>query len=278
MALEDWVGRRETVEDVVTAFPLRALAAALYDDESNLAVGAEVAPLRHWLFCKEVVAGRETGTDGHPRRGRFLPPVELPRRMWAGSRVLFHEVLHLGDAIRRESEILSVVSKEGRSGRLVFVTVRHRVFGPSGLSVDEEQDLVCREPPQPGTASSAAEASAAADWAVEVTVDPVALFRFSALIFNGHRIHYDRPYAVAEEGYEGLVVQGPLTALLLLDLCRERNPDRRVREYVFRAVSPLFDTAPFTIAGRRLAGGASCELWAEGRASRLAMSATATFA
>jgi 3-methylfumaryl-CoA hydratase len=163
----------------------------------------------------------EIGPDGHPKRGGFLPPVPLPRRMWAGSRLTFVQPVRVGDALTRESRILDVSGKEGRTGHLVFVTVRHDYSLASGLAITEEHDIVYRDNPQPGQpAPKPTPAPTDSQFSREIVPDPVLLFRYSALTFNGHRIHYDRSYVTEVEGYPGLIVHGPLIATLLLDLLR----------------------------------------------------------
>ena len=282
--LRGWIGRTETAGDVVTAAPLRALAATLDRDDPPPAPGAEVPPCWHWLYFLPVHRQSEIGADGHARRGGFLPPVPLPRRMWAGSRLSFLHPLRVGQAITRTSRITDVRLKDGKTGPLVFVNVRHEigVVGEAGaegrLAVTDEHDIVYRQPPRPGEATPApVPAPTDAHWRREIVPDDVLLFRYSALTFNGHRIHYDRQYVTQVEGYPGLIVHGPLIATLLLDLLRRELPAARVAGFSFRAVSPLFDIAPFQVCGRRDAAG-TVSLWAQAPDGRLAMTATATLA
>jgi 3-methylfumaryl-CoA hydratase len=209
-------------------------------------------------------------------RGGFLPPVPLPRRMWAGSRIEFHHPLRVGADVSRRSSITKVSAKEGRSGTLVFVTVRHEIATAGNAAITEEQDIVYRNPPQPGEPAVAPEAASADHaWVREIRPDDVLLFRYSALTFNGHRIHYDRRYVTEVEGYPGLVVHGPLIATLLLDLLRRHRPDATVSRFAFRAIKPLFDVAPFFVCGRRNDGGNTIALWAKDGDGRLAMEASA---
>jgi 3-methylfumaryl-CoA hydratase len=221
----------------------------------------------------------QVGRDGHPERGDFLPPVPLPRRMWAGGRMRWHAPVHIGDALTRHSRIVSVAHKTGRSGELVFVVVRHEIHTDGGLALTEEHDIVYRA--SPGTAGEAAPASAPATstaaWQRTVVPDPVLLFRYSALTFNGHRIHYDRSYATQVEGYPGLVVHGPLLATLLVDLLRRERPDAALLGFDFRALRPVFDTAPFTLCGEPGAQSGRVELWVRDCEGALAMQAHATF-
>jgi 3-methylfumaryl-CoA hydratase len=276
--LQTWVGRSETRSDLVTAAPLTGLAATLDRDDPPPAEGTAVPPLWHWLYFLPQAPAREIGDDGHPRRGGFLPPVPLPRRMWAGGRLAFEQPLRVGERVERESTILSVDGKQGRSGMLVFVTVQHRYRVGGAVALTEEHDIVYRDAPQPG-AAPAAPLPAPADVAFEraIVPDPVLLFRYSALTFNGHRIHYDRPYVTEVEGYPGLVVHGPLIATLLLDLLRRERPGATVRRFEFKAVRPVFDIHRFSVCGRPAEQGAF-ELWARDHEGALAMQARAELA
>ncbi len=276
--LQTWVGRSETRSDLVTAAPLTGLAATLDRDDPPPAEGTAVPPLWHWLYFLPQAPAREIGDDGHPRRGGFLPPVPLPRRMWAGGRLAFEQPLRVGERVERESTILSVDGKQGRSGMLVFVTVQHRYRVGGAVALTEEHDIVYRDAPQPG-AAPAAPLPAPADVAFEraIVPDPVLLFRYSALTFNGHRIHYDRPYVTEVEGYPGLIVHGPLIATLLLDLLRRERPGATVRRFEFKAVRPVFDIHRFSVCGRPAEQGAF-ELWARDHEGALAMQARAELA
>lgn len=256
-----WVGKREEAVDVLEPARSRALLAAL-GEQTLLRPGEPLPLLHHWLYFWDVRPPQGLGPDGHPARGGFLPPVPLPRRMWAGGRLSFLKPLRVGETLQKVSTILKVEAKSGRSGNLVFVTVGHELSGDEGLAIREEQDIVYREPPPPGGAAPSAatgEASAAA-WRRTVDPDPVLLFRYSALTMNGHRIHYDRPYATGEEGYPALVVHGPLQATLLIDLAR-RNLQAPITGFEFRGLAPAFDGAPLGVCGEPADGGAT--LWAE---------------
>lgn len=273
--LQQWIGREETIDDRASRSAARGLLATL--DRGDLLATADIAmPLTsHWMHFHAPVPQSEIGPDGHARRGGFLPPVSLPRRMWAGSRLTFTRRMRPGEAIRRHSTIKDVRATEGRTGALVFVTVDHQVSGETGAVLTEEQDLVYREAAGQGSAARVVRRSQhTAQWRREVRPDPVMLFRYSALTFNGHRIHYDHPYVTQVEGYAGLVVHGPLIATLLLDLLEREQPTARVREFSFRAVSPLTDTAPFFVCGDATDG--TIALWAESAEGALAMEATAT--
>ena len=277
----DWIGRTEERTDTVTAAPLAGLAATLDhgDGASAPVTGSALPPLAHWLYFLPTAPQHQIGPDGHPRRGGFLPPVDLPRRMWAGGRLQFEQPLRVGDEIVRRSTIDRVDAKEGRSGRLVFVTVSHQIRGPAGVALREEHDIVYRDQP-PAGAPAAPPVAAPTDeeFGREIRPDPVLLFRYSALTFNAHRIHYDRRYVTEVEGYPGLVVHGPLIATLLVDLVGRELPDATIRSFSFRAASPLFDIAAFSVCGRREPGGGGVALWARDGRGALAMQARAELA
>ncbi len=277
--LEEWVGRTETQADQVTAVPVAALAATLDRDDLPPQPGDPLPPLWHWLYFLPVHRQSELGPDGHPKRGGFLPPVPLPRRMWAASRFTFHYPLSIGEKITRTSRISSVESKEGRTGPLVFVTVHHEIRNDVGVALDEDHTIVYRDHPNPADPAPASRpAPTDPAWQRTVQADDVLLFRYSALTFNGHRIHYDRRYVTEVEGYAGLVVHGPLIATLLMDLLRRSVPQARVTGFRFQAVSPLFDTAPFSVCGKPDESGRHIHLWARNATGGLAMDATAEVA
>jgi 3-methylfumaryl-CoA hydratase len=278
-ALGRWVGKTERGEDTISPFPVAALGATLDRDDPAPRVGDPLPPLWHWLFFLPLYRHSEAGPDGHRARGTFLPPVELPRRMWAGSRVQFARPLRVGERVQRVSTVADVTHKAGRSGELVFVVVRHELTGDAGHALTEEHDIVYREAPRPGETPAAPQpAPAAAAWSREIVPDPLLLFRYSALTFNGHRIHYDRRYCTDVEGYPGLVVHGPLLATLLLDLLRRERPDAVVASFRFRALRPIFDIAPFAVCGAPPPDGRAMHLWVRDRDGALAMDATATLA
>ena len=277
--LQTWIGRTESHTDVLAATPVRALAATLDRDDPPPRPGDLLPPCWHWLYFLPLSRQSEIGPDGHARRGGFLPPVPLPRRMWAGSRLEFVQLLRIGEAVTRTSRIAAVNAKEGRNGTLVFVRVRHEIGNAAGLAVVDEHDIVYRDNPRPGDAAPPAQAAPqTADWTREIRADDVLLFRYSALTFNGHRIHYDRRYVTEVEGYPGLVVHGPLLATLLLDLLRRERPDATVAHFAFRAVKPTFDVTPFEVRGSQDADGKTIRLWAQHADGALAMDATATLA
>ncbi|MDI1273463.1 MaoC family dehydratase N-terminal domain-containing protein [Polaromonas sp.] len=276
--LQSWVGRTETLVDDITAAPLRGLSATLDREDPPPVAGTAVPPLWHWLYFLPQPRRSEIGPDGHARRGGFLPPVPLPRRMWAGGRLQWHQqTLWVGDAVKRVSRIESVTHKAGRTGDLVFVLVRHEIHNAQGLSLSEEHDIVYRANPQAGDpVPSPQPAVKEATWTETVTPDDVMLFRYSALTFNGHRIHYDRRYVTEVEGYPGLIVHGPLIATLLAELVRKNMPGTRLLKFEFRAVRPVFDLWPFKLHGLPSADGKSVSLWTEDHEGWLTMQATAT--
>jgi 3-methylfumaryl-CoA hydratase len=274
-----WVGRRREEHDTVTGWPVKAMSATLERPGRAPEYGDEVPPAWHWLYFLEARPASQIGSDGHPQRGDFLPPVPLPRRMWAGGRIEWHAPLRVGDAATRLSEIVSVEPKSGRTGTLVFVTVRHTISVAGGVSIVEEHDIVYREaakpgdpvpPPRPGPDGPT--------WTRTCIPDEVMLFRYSALTFNGHRIHYDAPYVTGTEGYPGLVVHGPLQATLLLDLAREHAPGgRRLARFEYRALSPTFGGRPLALNGIVHADGRSAQVWAAGPGSGQTMASTVSF-
>ena len=270
-----WIGRTERLTDLATAAPIAGLAATLDRDEPEPPLGSDIPPLAHWFYFLPRAPQSELGADGHPHRGGFLPPVPLPRRMWAGGRLEFHHPIRVGDEITRVSRIMSVDAKAGRSGELVFVTVRHEVTNAQGLALAEEHDIVYRDLPQPGSkVPDPQPAPEGATFQREIVPDPVMLFRYSALTFNGHRIHYDRRYVTDVEGYPGLIVHGPLIATLLVDLLRRERPDARLKRFAFTALRPTFDIHRFTVCGRD-AGNATFPLWARDHEGFLTMRAEA---
>jgi 3-methylfumaryl-CoA hydratase len=278
MDLKEWIGRSEEASDAVNATPYAALAATLDRDAMRPLAGTPLPPLWHWLYFLPLHRQSDIGPDGHAKRGGFLPPVPLPRRMWAGSQFEFHAPLRVGDEITRVSTIEGVTEKSGRSGRLVFVKVRHDVRrgGERASALTEFHDIVYREAPRADdVASPPRPAPPSSTWERKWVPDDVLLFRYSALTFNGHRIHYDRRYVTQVEGYPGLIVHGPLIATLLLDLLRHQWPDADVTRYEFRAVRPLFDINHFFVCGEPQQDGRTVRLWARDHEGFLAMDATA---
>ena len=287
--LKEWIGQKETDIDYVTIPAVNRLAATLDRDDLMPKFG-DLLPIGwHSFLFPRVVRHSQIGKDGHPERGDFLPPVPLPRRMWAGGRIRFEQPLLVGAAAERHSRIVSVTKKDGQRGSLAFVTVSHAISQNGVLAINEEHDIVYRAMAQPGDARPQPKlAPATSMFSRTITPDPVLLFRYSALTFNGHRIHYDRSYVTEVEGYPGLVVHGPLIATLLVDLLLQNLPKNmsqnvpqnlaqaRVCTFDFRAISPLFDTEPFDICGEFDPDGCTVRLWAKNSRGELAMDAVAT--
>lgn len=272
--IEDWVGRSEVRTDLLHVTPTRFMEATL-GQEHSLGDGNPLPPLWHWLYFLEARPLSELGRDGHPKKGGFLPPVELPRRMWAGGRLRFHAPLNLGEEAYKKSEIARISEKSGKSGRLVFVTVEHNVFQNETLALTEEQDIVYREDPKGiGQKPDYSIAPASATVSEELLPSEVMMFRYSALTFNGHRIHYDVDYARKVEGYEGLVFHGPLSATLLAGLAR-KTVGKPLAAFEFRALAPIAGMMPFFLEGDH--DGTSMNLWVRRRDGVMAMKARADF-
>jgi 3-methylfumaryl-CoA hydratase len=261
-----WIGRTRTSVDWVTPSRVAAWCATL-DRSAEPAKHGDTTPLGfHWTLAPQLARESELGPDGHPRRGGFLPPIALPRRLWAGSRVAFHQPLRVGERVERESVITAIDEKQGRNSALIFVTVRHRFTNDAGLAIEEEQDLVYREPPAPNARTTEAVVDASGDdgaaWRRTVHPTETLLFRYSALTFNGHRIHYDRRYATDVEGYPGLVVHGPLIATLLLELIQTQGAAEHLERFQFKALRPTYDTSEFNVCGAPGADDHHFSLWA----------------
>jgi 3-methylfumaryl-CoA hydratase len=279
--VRDWIGREQQLSDEITEAPLVALSATLDRDDPAPQKGDSLPAFWHWLYFLPRARTDSLAPDGHPPLGGFMPPVGLPRRMWAGSQLSIMHAPRVGDAVQRISRVANVTEKRGSSGRLVFVSVQHDIHTPRGLAIRETQDLVYREPVSPGQGSATSKSNDNEEqgsmFSRTITPSPVLLFRYSALTFNSHRIHYDRRHAIDVEGYPGLVVHGPLVATLLLDLLRREHPESEVREFSFKARRPLFDTAPFSVHGRADSAN-HFTLWALDPHGQVAVSASATIA
>jgi len=274
--LRSHIGRTQTATDVVHAGPANFLRLALGRSEPEYREGDVLPPAWLGLYFLPRVASDALRPDGSPRDTGVVPPLALPRRMFAGERVRFHGAVRVGDTLRRETRLADISVKHGGTGSLVFATVTSRVYGRDGLVLEDERRTVFREEVKAGERNQAPRREAPpndAPWRRSVSPDPVLLFRFSALTFNSHRIHYDRAWAMEVEGYPGLVVHGPLTTTLLIDFARDQNPGRRIAAYATQARAPLFDTAPFELRGRPAANGRGCELWAVTPEETIAMSA-----
>ncbi len=273
-AVDSWIGRSQTHEDSLRAEPARFMQATI-GREPTLQNGDVLPPLWHWLYFLEAKPADELGRDGHPKKGGFLPPVALPRRMWAGGRFEFLAPVPIGDQVKKRSTIKHIAEKNGRSGSLCFVTVLHEVFlGDGTLALTEEHDIVYREDPHPDAPKPVpAQAPDNAEVSEVISPTQVMLFRYSALTFNGHRVHYDVDYARSAEGYDGLVFHGPLTATLLVDLA-QRTMGKAPKTFEFRGTAPLAGMNPFHIEGVR--ENNTMQLWARRHDGAKAMQATAT--
>jgi 3-methylfumaryl-CoA hydratase len=274
---EAWIGREEDSSERIAGSAVKAMAATL-DLERAPSAGEPLPPGWQWLFFNPAVRRSGLGTDGHPRRGGFLPPIELPRRMWAGSRIRYLAPVPVEAQATRRSRILKIENKAGKRGSLAFVTVQHTISCDGTPCISEEQDIVYREATPPGAVSvpTPQRYDGVPQWSRSVEPDTTLLFRYSALTFNGHRIHYDRTYARDEEGYPYLVVHGPLTATLLQQFALEQGAGRPLVRFDFRGVTPLFVGRAFQLEGRQAEDG-TLALWARGPEGELAMSATAAF-
>ena len=279
-ALANWQPESAEQSERLTPQPAGALAGLLDQPSPATADGDPLPPLWHWVYLLERPPQRELGPDGHPADGPFLPPIPHRRRMFAGGRVEYRTPLRIGDEITRRTALAGWTVKQGRAGELLFVTVRHTFTQGGDLLATEEQDLVYRSDPTgaqaPAPAAQAPPAGPAGDWRIEACPDAVLLFRFSALTYNAHRIHYDAPYATTVEGHPGLVVHGPLLALLCLELPRRHAPGRAVTRLSFRARRPVYAGQRFTASGS--AAGGACALAITTADGTQAMTATATFA
>jgi 3-methylfumaryl-CoA hydratase len=272
-ALQSWIGRQETVTDMLAPQPAAALTATLDRDDAP-AAGAPLPPLWHYLYFLPFHRQSEIASDGHAKRGGFIPPIKLPRRMFAGARLTFEGDVRIGETARRTSTITGLDVKQGRTGELIFLRLRQEIEGAHGKIV-EEQDIVYRDHPRTDEPPpTLRRATMQASWRHEFRADIMLLFRYSALIFNAHRIHYDRNYVTITEGYPGLVVHGQLVATLLADLVK-RHSARRLTSFRFRSLRPLFDTAPFTLCGAP--SDDRVTLWAEDADGAMAMEAEAEF-
>jgi 3-methylfumaryl-CoA hydratase len=275
--LQPWLGRKRVEHDTASPTQAMAMAALLDLDPAAFHAGAALPEFWHWIYFRAAVPRSQLGVDGHERRGNFMPPVDLPRRMWAGGRLRFVKPIILGEDITRSSEIIAIDRKQGRSGTIVLVTVRHVINGGTGKCVEEEQDVVYVETPKPGQSTrQSPPLPPDTDWQERFLPDAVTLFRYSALMFNAHRIHYDYPFTTEVEGYRGILVHGPLTALLLLEAAK-RHLRRAPLSYRYRGLAPLFNDEPITLAGKNKNGGRETEIWAAGPDGRIAMEAEASW-
>lgn len=255
--LNAWIGRSETSHDRITHNLVKRLASTL--SEPAPGPGDALPLLWHWAFFQDPVDEKGLGDDGHPARGGFLPPADNRNRMWAGSRLEFIRPLRVEAEVSRRSTILKVEEKHGRTGSLLFVTVKHEYVQDGMNTLVEEQDIVYREPTPPKLGGT--EPAPEGAWQETVVPTPTLLFRYSAVTFNGHRIHYDWPYVTESEGYPGLVVHGPLIATLNLRAFQRANPSAHIHRFNFRGVRPLISPDEFEVGGRLLKTG-KAQLWA----------------
>jgi 3-methylfumaryl-CoA hydratase len=277
--LRQHIGKTVIEHDIATAAPLHGLIVTFDREESPPKEGEAIQPGWHYAYFLQMSRRATLGADGLPLSTGLLPRMPFPRRMYAGANLAFHAPIRVGDKLRRETELSDISLRSGSTGDLIFAVQTRRIHTERGLAVVEESHIVFREEVPAGAKSGTPKREAPPDglpWRRTVTVDPVTLFRYSALTFNPHRIHYDRGYATEVEGYPGLVVHGPYSQQCLIDFARDHNPGRRMVVFRQRARAPLFDSAPFTLAGRPTADGA--ELWALTSQGSIAMQATATFA
>jgi len=248
--LKEWEGKQETAQDDITLFPARALAAAL-DRDWEPKKGESLPAFWDWMYFLPTPKAKDTGKDGHPDKGGFLPPVPLPRRMWAAGDYELIAPLEIGKSATRVSTIESVELKQGASGTLVFVNVRHDTYQNDQKCISQVQNIVYREQVSgPSQLPPGKPSPNDAQFQQDVLITPVLLFRYSALTYNGHRIHYDRDYTRNEEFYPDLIVHGPLLVTLLLNLQHSVLPERTIRHFSFRAMRPTFDRETFSIAGK----------------------------
>jgi 3-methylfumaryl-CoA hydratase len=274
--LRQWIGRSQEATDIVTAQLVKGLRATLFQEIGEPKAG-DAAPFTvHWCLAQPVFPMSMLGPDGHPTRGGFLPPVPLPRRMWAGGEIEFLDALCVGDQATRTSRISDVTVKTGSTGQLCFVSVEHIVTSPRGLAIRERQDIVYREMGGAQAAAPAKPTPPAAPQHRETHVcDPVLLFRYSALTFNGHRIHYDRDYVTKVEGYPGLIFHGPLQAAFIVEMAAKLHGGKPPKKFTYRGVQPLFEGSEFSINAND--DGATMELWTANDAGQPTMKGTATW-
>jgi 3-methylfumaryl-CoA hydratase len=273
---DEWIGRTKQAHDEITSFPIRALAGMLERDGIDASRGGPVPPLWHWLYFLPVYPPRETRADGHAKGDDFMPPIPLPRRVWAGSNFTWTagNPLRVGDVVRRTSRIDAITPKSGKGGQLIFVKTVHEFHNEAGLALVNEQLNAFREDAtEAGSTRTPVPAETQAPWHRRVVPDSVQLFRYAALTFNSHRIHYDSPYTTGRERYPGLLVQGPLIATLLMDLLSRHSPHAAVRRLEFKAVRPSFVDRPMHLRGQP--EGSAVRLWAADDEGNLAMSALA---
>ncbi|NQV19876.1 MAG: MaoC family dehydratase N-terminal domain-containing protein [Rhodospirillales bacterium] len=278
--LRSHIGRSVSATDIATAVPANLHTLTFDRDEPEFKEGDVLPPGWHGLYFLPRFGPDGLRKDGTPRDTGVAPPSPLPRRMYAGQSLRFHGPIRIGDSLRRDTELTDITLKSGSAGNMIFTTVTSRIYAADELAVEEEGRFVALEAIKPGAKNIPPRREAAPDdskWRRTITPNPIDLFRYSALTFNSHLIHYDRGYATGTEGYPGLVVHGPFTSTLLINFARDNHPGRRMVSYDMRAKAPLFDIAPFEIAGNPTDGGTGCDLWAATPGGTVAMSAHVEF-
>jgi 3-methylfumaryl-CoA hydratase len=275
--LRKWIGRTQEASDIVTAQLVMGLRATLFQEIGQPRLGDAAPFTTHWCLAPPVFPMSQLSQDGHPTRGDFLPPVPLPRRMWAGGELEFVDTLRVGDEPSRVSRIADVTMKRGSTGVLCFVSVAHEIATSRGTALRERQDIVYRDAASSAPAPPVTPAAPppAAQHRESHMADPVLLFRYSALTFNGHRIHYDRDYVTAVEGYPGLIFHGPLQASFIVELAARLRGGRPPRKLSYRGVQPLFEGSEFSINANDSAAG--MELWTANAAGQPTMKGMATW-
>jgi len=275
--LRQWIGRSHQAADIVTAQLVKGLRATLFQEIGEPKPG-DAAPFTvHWCLAPQVYPMSELGPDGHPTRGGFLPPVPLPRRMWAGGELEFFDALRVGDEVTRTSRISDVTMKTGSTGTLCFVSVDHLLTTPRGMAIRERHDIVYRDIPtaQAPEPAKPAPPPPVAKHRESHMADPVLLFRYSALTFNGHRIHYDRDYVTRVEGYPGLIFHGPMQAALLVEFAATLHGGSAPKKFSYRGLQPLFEGSEFSVNANNTDSG--MELWTANSAGQPTMKGTATW-
>jgi len=272
--LLEWINKTTEAEDTIRLQPANFMEATL-NRPPKLKEGDNLPPLWHWIYFLEAKPESDLGRDAHPKKGDFLPPIQLPRRMWAGGRFTFYNDLVIGEKAKKITTIKKIVEKEGSAGPLCFITLEHKIYSKDEISIIEEQDLVYLQDQQGSKSLPLAQNNVVkAGFSQEIHPSAILLFRYSALTFNGHRIHYDLDYAKNVEGYDGLVFHGPLTATLLLDLAlKERK--QPIKKYSFTGTAPLSNLDCFWIEGKSKDNTAI--LWARRKDGVVAMKAKADF-
>jgi 3-methylfumaryl-CoA hydratase len=273
--LRQWIGRTQQAQDIVTAQLVRGLRATLFMEIGEPKPGDAAPFTTHWCLAQPVFPASELGPDGHPARGGFLPPVPLPRRMWAGGELEFLDSLRVGDETTRTSRISDVSMKTGSTGVLCFVSVEHQITTPRGTALRERQDIVYRDVPATQPPAKPPAPPPAAQHRESHMADPVLLFRYSALTFNGHRIHYDRDYVTRVEGYPGLIFHGPMQAAFLVEFAARLHGGAAPKKFSYRGVQPLFEGSEFSINANKTDSG--MELWTANSAGQPTMKGTATW-